>query len=122
MARPSHFEIPTSNPQKAIDFYTDAFGWEFTKWDGPMEYWLINTGEPSEPGINGGLLRRLDPDQPCVNTVVVADLDKTLGTIIKSGGTIALPKMPVPGIGWLAYCKDLDGHMIGVLQNDPAAK
>jgi predicted enzyme related to lactoylglutathione lyase len=122
MPRPTHFEIPAENPEKAVEFYTKVFGWEFTKWDGPMEYWLITTGESSEPGINGGLMPRRDPAQPCVNTVGVRDLDKTVETVLKSGGSMAVPKMPVPGIGWLAYCKDLDGHIFGVMQDDRSAK
>jgi predicted enzyme related to lactoylglutathione lyase len=30
--------------------------------------------------------------------------------------------MPIPGVGWLAYVKDLDGNILGIMQNDPAAK
>jgi predicted enzyme related to lactoylglutathione lyase len=29
--------------------------------------------------------------------------------------------MPVPGIGWLAYLKDTEGNVFGVMQPDPAA-
>jgi predicted lactoylglutathione lyase len=28
--------------------------------------------------------------------------------------------MPVPGVGCLAYYKDLDGHVFGCMQMDPA--
>ena len=38
MPRPVHFEIPTDNPDKAIQFYEKTFGWKFQKWDGPVEY------------------------------------------------------------------------------------
>jgi hypothetical protein len=30
--------------------------------------------------------------------------------------------MPIPGIGWLAYCKDTEGHIFGIMHPDPAAK
>ena len=121
MARPVHFEIPSDNPQKAIEFYSKLFGWKFSKWDGPMDYWLINTGDPGEPGINGGLMQRRDPNQPCVNTIGVTNLDESVATVLQMGGAIALPKMPVPGVGWLAYCKDTDGHIFGMMQPDTAA-
>ncbi len=120
MPRPVHFEIPAGDPAKAIAFYESVFGWKFQKWEGPLEYWMISTGE-TERGIDGGLMRRQAPDQPCVNTIDVTDLDATLATVLQNGGTVAMPKMPVPGVGWLAYCKDLDGHMFGLMQNDPAA-
>jgi predicted enzyme related to lactoylglutathione lyase len=32
-----------------------------------------------------------------------------------------LPKMAVPGVGWLAYEKDPDGNICGIMQADPGA-
>ena len=122
MPRPIHFEIPAEDPQRAIQFYETIFGWSFHKWDGPAEYWIINTGPDSEPGIHGGLMTRRHPDQPCVNTVGVTDLDASLQLVEKSGGQCVVPKMPVPGVGWLAYCKDTEGYIFGMLQSDRAAK
>jgi predicted enzyme related to lactoylglutathione lyase len=117
-----HFEIPTENPDRAIAFYSGVLGWKFQKWDGPAEYWLIMTGADGEPGINGGMLRRRDPGQPCVNTVGVADLDATLNAVAQHGGACVVPRMPIPGVGWLAYCKDTDGHIFGLMQSDTEAK
>jgi predicted enzyme related to lactoylglutathione lyase len=122
LPRPIHFEIPAENPDRAIAFYKAVFGWTFQKWDGPMPYWLINTGPNEEPGINGGLMPRQHPEQPCVNTVGVANLDASLATVTASGGQCVVPKMPIPGVGWLAYCKDTEGHIFGMMQSDPAAK
>jgi len=122
MPRPIHFEIPSDNPEKAIAFYEAVLGWKFQKWDGPMPYWLITTGPDSEPGINGGLMPRRDPRQPCVNTVNVPDLDATVATVEARGGKCVVPKMPVPGVGWLAYCKDVDENIFGLMQMDPVAK
>ena len=84
-----------------------------------MDYWIIVTGDSKDPGINGGLLLRRDPSQPCVNTVDVANLDEMLKTVDSQGGTCVVPKMPVPGVGWLAYCKDTEGHIFGLMQSDP---
>jgi hypothetical protein len=30
--------------------------------------------------------------------------------------------MPIPGVGWLAYAKDTEGNIFGMMQRDPAAK
>jgi predicted enzyme related to lactoylglutathione lyase len=121
MARPSHFEIPSDNPERAMAFYGAVFGWTFQKWPGPTPYWLVTTGSGEEPGINGGILPRRDPAQPCVNTVTVANLAATQAAIEAQGGCCCLPRMPVPGVGWLAYYKDLDGHIFGCMQMDAAA-
>jgi predicted enzyme related to lactoylglutathione lyase len=121
MPRPVHFEIPADDPEKAIGFYSTVFGWKFSKWDGPMEYWTISTGQAPEPGIDGGLMRRRDPNQPCVNTTGVENIDHTIEVVQSAGGLLVVPKMPIPGIGWLAYCKDPEGYIFGVMQNDPSA-
>ena len=34
---------------------------------------------------------------------------------------MALPKSPVPGVGWLAYCTDTEGNIFGMLQPDENA-
>ena len=119
LARPVHFEIPVDDPDRAIQFYSEIFGWKIEKWPGPTDYWLIKTGEG--PGIDGGFLRRRDPAQPCVNTIGVDNLDQTLKNVESHGGKCVVPKMPIPGIGWLAYCTDLDGHIFGLMQPDASA-
>ena len=126
MPRVIHFEIHADDPERAVKFYRDLFGWEFTKWDGPMPYWLIKTGPDNTPGINGGLLPRqhaIDGQAVIayVCTVDTANLDDHLAKAQAGGGKIALPKMPIPGIGWLAYCKDPEGNIFGMMQSDPKA-
>ena len=50
MPRVIHFEIPTDDPERAAKFYRNVFGWEIQKWDGPVEYWLVTTGDEDQPG------------------------------------------------------------------------
>ena len=126
MNRVVHFESHAENPERAIAFYTKCFEWKFTKWEGPMEYWIISTGDPKEPGIDGGLLRRhgvIDGQAviayPC--TIQVANIDEMLKKVESAGGQIVLPKMPIPGVGWLFYAKDTEGNIFGVMQPDPGA-
>lgn len=124
-----HFEIHATNPERALTFYRSMFGWEITKWAGPADYWLIATGPDGEPGINGGLVvRRGAPpaEGQAVNsfvcTVGVTDVDASLQKALASGGSLAVPKMPIPGVGWLAYVKDTEGNILGLMQRDPNAK
>lgn len=127
MARVCHFEIHAEQPERAIDFYQRLLGWKFDKWAGPMPYWLIITGPDSEPGINGGLVQRrgvIDGTAVIayVCTVNVTSVDETVEQATKLGGVVALPKMPIPGVGWLAYLKDTEGNIFGVMQADAAAQ
>ena len=122
MPRPIHFEIPAEDPGRAIRFYETVFGWKFDKWEGPVPYWLITTGPGGQPGINGGLMPRRDPAQPCVNTMDVASVDVSAAMVERCCGQVVVPKMAVPGVGWLVYCKDTEGHIFGMMQNDPTAR
>lgn len=128
MSRVIHFEIQASEPQALVDFYTALLGWSFTKWEG-ADYWLITTGPDDQPGINGGLLPRPaeaplagQPVNSFVCTAQVTSLDEALTEGVKLGGSVALPKMAVPGIGWLAYIKDPDGNIVGLLEPDEGAR
>jgi hypothetical protein len=52
----------------------------------------------------------------------VESLDQSVSRAAGLGAATALPKMAIPGIGWLAYMKDPEGNVFGLMQNDPAAK
>lgn len=135
MLRPVHFEIHAADPEAVIDFYTTLFGWTFTKW-GDMPYWMINTGDGdpmrgvahSAAGIDGGLVpREGDPPEAgapvnaMVVTVDVPNCQEYLDRAVSAGGTVAVDRTPIPGVGWLAYAKDLDGNIFGLMQDDPTA-
>ncbi len=120
MPRVIHFEIATDNPERTIEFYKTVFGWNIQKWEGPIDYWNIRTGDPNEPGIDGGIGRR--EGAITVNTIDVDDIDKYIALVEQNGGEITRPKGPVQGVGWLAYFKDADGNLWGMMQEDPNAK
>ena len=103
MPRPIHFEIHATDPERVQAFYRTLFGWQFQSWGGPVEYWVISTGDASQPGINGGMVRRRGAApaegqavSAFVCTVDVADLDATL---------LVLP-----------------GHLCGLMQADSSAR
>jgi len=121
MPRVVHFEIPSDDPERAVRFYSELFGWEFQKWEGPMDYWLVTTGNKDEPGINGGLMARQDASQGVTYVVDVPSVDEYLARAEAAGGSVVVPKMPVPGVGWVAYVADPDGNVTGMMQEDPSA-
>ena len=124
MNRITHFEIYTDNPESVQPFYKNIFGWKFQKFEGgPMEYWLVTTGDDKEPGINGGMMRpREGQSSGTINTVAVKSLDQTIKKIETGRGKICVPKMAIPKIGWLAYAEDPAGNVFGVIQPDAEAK
>ena len=63
MSRPIHFEIQADDLERAKAFYADVFGWtyeDYGQFTG-SPYWGVHTGEPGEPGIDGGLMPRPAP-------------------------------------------------------------
>jgi len=95
MNRVTHFEIYTDDPESVQPFYQDVFGWKFQKFEGgPVEYWLVTTGDDKEPGINGGVTRPRQGQRPgTLNTIAVGSLDQTMKKIEQRGGKICMPKM-----------------------------
>ena len=127
MPRPVHFEIHAADRERAKAFYEQLFGWTFTA---PYPgYHLIDTGGEG-PGINGGMVQRMgpnpDPGDPTpivahMCTINVDDVDAYVEKAVSLGGVVALPKMAIPRVGWLAYVKDTESNIMGLMQNDPAA-
>lgn len=121
MGRIVHFEINADDPERAGKFYQDVFGWQVNKWEGPVDYWMAVTGREDEPGINGGIMRRMEPDAGIWNTVEVDDIDAYLARVEAAGGSVHAPKQAIPGVGYQAYCKDSEGNVFGLHQTDTSA-
>jgi uncharacterized protein len=126
-----HFEIHAADPERAMTFYREVFGWDFPKWMEEPPYWGAMTAPQGsqEPGINGGLLNRKGgapadgaPVNAFVCTIQVDSYDRTHDKILAAGGVVALPKQAIPGMAWQGYYKDPDGNLFGVHQPDPAAR
>lgn len=109
-----HFEIPASEPQALTEFYSNLFGWTFTKAPVPgHEYWLCDTGSDG-PGINGAVMQRQHPQHPWMNYVDVASIDAALEKATTLGAKVALPKTEVPGVGAYAAIMDPQGNLCGL--------
>lgn len=118
MNRIVHFEFPTDNAERTSAFFSEVFGWRFDSWPGGPPYWLVTTGTEG-PGINGGMLPRTPFGTVC--TIDVAKIDETIAAIEAHGGKIVVPKMPIPGVGWLAYFTDTEGTAFGIMEADKTA-
>ena len=132
MNRIVHFEIHASDPDRAAAFYRQVFGWDTQEFLMPGEdvapenrYWQVSTGSEPAASINGGLLVRRgaapaagQPVNAFVCTIAVASVDRTVTLAVEAGGSLATPRMPIRGVGWLAYLKDTEGNLFGVLQED----
>lgn len=124
-----HFEIYVDNIERAKRFYTDVFGWAFQELGKEYnDYVLVypdgeaKDGAPSV-GINGGMMLReggpladtAAAPNAFVCTVAVEDVDAILEKVDTAGGRIDMPAADVPGVGRLAYVRDSEMNLVGVL-------
>jgi predicted enzyme related to lactoylglutathione lyase len=116
MSRVVHFELPADDPERAVAFYQKAFGWRIEKWEGPTDYWLVTTGSEDEPGIDGAIQRRDDGLAGLTNVLGVTSVDDAVAKVEANGGTIVMPKTEIPGVGFIAYFRDPEGNILGMIQ------
>lgn len=110
------------------------FGWRFQQW-GDNPYWIVITGDGdpmsgkphSAPGVDGGMLPRRggppeegQPVNSFVMTLQVPDCDEYVEKVLAAGGSVALPAEDMPGVGRLAYVKDPDGNILGLIKDEMA--
>ena len=116
------FEIPADNLDRAKKFYKGMFGWKFAKLPAAInDYWHIDTGG-KDASPDGGLMPRMDPQQPITNYVSVPSVSKAAVKVEKLGGTVCKPKTAVPGMGYFAVCLDTEGNTFALWEMNEQAK
>jgi predicted enzyme related to lactoylglutathione lyase len=128
MNRVVHFEIHADDLDRAERFYTQVFGWTVQRWEGgSSDYRLLTTGADT-PGIDGAIMQRQgpppQPGQPMNGyacSIEVEDLDAVEKAVADAGGQQVLGKLPIKGVGYVAYFADTEGNVFGAYQSDEAA-
>ena len=130
-----HFEINVDDIERAKKFYKQVLGWAFKDMDmGEMIYTLVYpsgkvTSGPAKVGINGGMMKRSGPaptdnmagPNAFVCTVSVDDVDAVIAKVVPNGGRVDMPIDNVSGVGRLAYIRDTEMNLLGILQPDMSA-
>ena len=112
-----HFEIPADDTAKSREFWGSLFGWEFTSYPGPSEYFMTEI----TPGQTGGAITNMEPGKRGTRAYFdVDEINAGAARVRELGGEAGDP-MPVPGMGWFATCNDPQGNEFGLWQNDASA-
>lgn len=122
MSRVIHFDLSADNPERAGEFYRSVFNWKVDKWEGPEDYWLIQTGTDEEPGVTGGIAGRVKPEDTTAVVFDVESVDDVAKQVVEAGGKIREGKKVIPGVGYLIMCKDTEGNTFGIMQIDEAVE
>ena len=118
MSRVIHFDLSADNPERAAEFYKSVFNWKVSKWEGSVDYWLMQTGTDEEPGITGGVAGRIQPQDTTAIVFDVESVDEAAKKVIDAGGEIREEKKVIPGVGYLITCRDTEGNTFGIMQTD----
>src|SRR5436190_454177 len=114
--RPTHFELPVDDPDRAEMFYGQIFGWTFQRFEGAPEYYgLATTGPDGQPGINGALYQRGRMAETTL-TMSVDSIEDAVAKVTAAGGDLTQEKQAIPGMGWFAMCRDTEGNTFAVHQ------
>lgn len=117
-----HFDIATDDPQRAKKFYEQLFAWEMQSPPGMTDYYLVGTEDLNgNKGVGGGLGKRGNASQKITIYIGVDNIDEYSQKVSQLGGRISMPKVPVPGWGYLATCLDTEGNAFGIWQEDKKA-
>ena len=118
----THFEIPVNDVDKAKEFYSNLFDWEFNYME-EMKYLMFNTeSEDGKTKLGGGIFKKPNENFKVTNYFSVKNLTESAKKVEQLGGKIVVPKTPVPGMGWFVHFTDIDGNLLALWENDPKAK
>ena len=56
--------------------------------------------------------------QTPVNILDVPSVSECSDKVEAGGGQVVMPKMAIPGVGYVPYCRDLTGNVSGIFQGD----
>lgn len=109
------FDLMTTDPARARDFYTRLAGWKVEP-HGP-EYLMISAGEQ---GVGG--MVKLDAGQGVpshwIGYVSVPDIDASTRKVTELGGHVHVPPTAIPNVGRFAVVADRQGATFSLLQLD----
>ena len=110
------YELMTTDPQAAKDFYTKLFGWGVKDMDmGDMTYTVLSVGDKDVGGLMamppeaGGM----PPAWGCY--VTVSDVDETARAAEALGGKVLVPPRDIPEVGRFCVLQDPQGAVISAI-------
>jgi predicted enzyme related to lactoylglutathione lyase len=117
----AHFAINADDVDRAKRFYERAFGWKFAAW-GPPGFYQIEGA-----GLYGALQgrRELVKGTRTIGfecSIAVDSIDATEQAVLAAGGTVALARSVIAGVGTLMFFKDPEGNVFGAMQYDARAE
>lgn len=125
MATITHFDLQANDPERAVKFYENLFGWTSQKFEEPAEYWMLNIpGVTEKTGLSGGIYRSRSKMEGVQNSSIlcyfsVENIDEHAEKVKKLGGQLLGEKIEVTGIGYMYNCADTEGNVFALWEDIP---
>ena len=110
-----HFEFPADDSARSTSFWSSLFGWEFEEFQG-SGYHMTQTPNPT-----GAVQGRQEGQSGVTVYFDTEDVEATAAKVQSLGGTVVMPKSPVPSMGYFAICLDTEGNAFGLWESDESA-
>jgi uncharacterized protein len=112
---PCWSDLGVGDVDRAVAFYTDLLGWEFTGDEAVGDYRRARVHGRQVAGIGG----KMSPDDAAQWFVTIAsdDVDATAAAIEPAGGTVQMPPTDIEGLGRMLLAVDPQGAVFGVWQD-----
>ena len=111
-------QLNTSDPERAQEFYSGAFGWRFEAVAvGEMPYWGIYNGDR----LNGGMMplpREGDMPSHWLAYFVSESVDDDAVRVAELGGRVIVPVLPIPSGGRLLVAADAQGAVFALYSGE----
>jgi uncharacterized protein len=112
------YDLMTSDPAAAQEFYRQVTGWNTQVWDGGEQpYTMWTRGET----MIGGVMRLPAEAQApphWLTYIATPDIEKTVQQAQTLGATVLHPVTPIPTVGRFAILKDPQGAAFAVFQSE----
>ena len=114
----SWFELRTSDPESAADFYSNLFGWTIEAQEMPGgTYRVIKIGEVGIGAICGLPHPEIPPHWGAY--VTVDDIEYVIERAGSEGATVLVPILDIPRVGRMAQIQDPEGASLSLIQYEP---
>ena len=82
---------------------------------------MVSTGKDKQPSLGGGIGTKSDPDDVILITIGVDSVDEFMKKVKQHGGQVVSSKKAIPGEGYIAKCKDTEGNVFSIMEEDENA-
>jgi predicted enzyme related to lactoylglutathione lyase len=110
------YDLMTTDPGGAADFYTKIAGWGTQRWEGSATPYTMWTNRETPLGGVMQMMPEMAGQMPphWVGYVGVPDVDDTAAQAQSLGGKVLTPPMDIPEVGRFAVISDPQGAAIAI--------